>query len=489
MKTVDRRHDFADVTYKEVHDLIFPADVRTSDSIAARIRLRNSKGEFESARVWKISPLGIELILPEFIDAAKGDAIDLQLQVGRQRTSFDGLVVDILDMSNNSRIAGIRLSGKKPKSFGNSNRRKSTRWRCSSQFYPVAICANPIEFNDFIYLRIRDLSAGGIRVITSLRNKFLVPGMKLTLQISFPMVGHANVTTEIKRANLTAEDDKDFLELGLSFLDLSDRDRETMGQYLIQFSDAHSLDSIREQGLHPKSLVAALDYCYVKTEADFHETLKLRYLANLGAGKIPDSFDPSDMSDVFDARSRIINWSYNGRHVGTARTTFSENDEKLEIENFIELPTDFPRRDEIAEIGRAATHPEYRKSDLFNNILQRCSIVCLQANRSFVLLSTTPELITTYEKVGLTNTGLTYVHPLYPEQTQHLLYGDIKEAMSGRTVGLVAWSLVWKEVLDYVVATGQYRPSELITSKVRVYKALSPLVAVAKLFMSRPRRA
>ena len=196
---MDKRHDPAGANYKEVHDKIFPADVRTSDAISAKVRIRSSQREFESLRVWKISPLGIELVLPDFLELPKGSLVDLQLQVGPQNTYFEGLVVGLVEKSGSLRIAGIRLSGTKQKKFGTTNRRKSTRWTCSSQFYPVAICANPVEFNDFIYLRLKDISESGMKAITSLRNKFLVPGMKLPLQISFPMVGYANIDAVISR--------------------------------------------------------------------------------------------------------------------------------------------------------------------------------------------------------------------------------------------------------------------------------------------------
>ncbi len=486
---MERQHEFADVNYKEVHDIIFPADVRATDSISAKLTKRGSDDAEHEVRVWKLSPLGIEIIIPDLVDLAKGEQIDLQLQVARQSTVFEGLIVDVLSTNGAGRVAGIRLSGKKPNRFKDENRRKATRWQCSSQFHPVATCANPVQFNDFIYFRLKDISGNGFRVITSLRNKFLVPGMQLSLQISFPMVGYCNITTRITRANLTAEDGKDFLELGLSFRALSTHDREIIGQYLIQFSDADSLDKIREEGLYPKSLVTGLDYTFVKTEQEFLDSLKLRHSANLLAGKIPAEFDATEMSDIYDARSRIINWTYRDKCVGTVRTTFCEIDEPLELEQFAELPASFPRRDEIAEIGRLATHPEYRRGDLFYNVLQRVALLCLQANRSFALISTTKELLPLYERVGLSRSQISYVHPLYPEQTQYVLSADIKAILSGTTVGFFAWNLVWKEVLDHVIDSGICEPKELITSKTRIYRLLAPFAFVSKYFMARPRKS
>lgn len=488
MTHVDKRRDLANANYKEVHDIIFPADVRTSDAISAKVKLRDDSGDFESLRLWKISPLGIEVVLPDFVELPQGALVDLKLQVGPQSTTFEGSVVGLLSDSASPRIAGIRLTGKKAKRTGTVDRRKSTRWNCSSQFYPVAICPNPVEFNDFIYFRIKDISESGIRAITSLRNKFVVPGMKLSLQISFPLIGHANIETIVSRANLTSEDGKDYLELGLNIDQLTNRDREIVGQYLIQFSDADSLDAVRSEGLYPKSLVAGLDYSFVKTEEDFAEALKVRLRANQEAQKISAQSKPSDMSDLFDARSRILIWRYKSESVGTIRVTFCDSDSQLEIEKYVKLPKEFPRRDEIAEAGRAATAPEYRKGDLFFSMLQRAAIVCLQAGRPFVIMSTTKELVSMYERIGFTKANLEFIHDLYPSQTQIVLSIDLRQALAGKNVGLLAWNTIWKDVLEHLSESGAIDVKPILTSKTKAYKLLSPLAALPKYFMSRPRK-
>ena len=489
MTDVERRREIADVNYKEVHDIIFPADVRTTDSRSAKLTSRGDETQSFNVRVWKLSPLGIEIVLPTGLELEKGHPVDLKLQIARQNTEFEGLVVDVISTNTIGTIAGIRLSGKKNSRFEKENRRKSTRWQCGTQFYPVATCANPVEFNDFIYLRLKDVSANGFRAITSLRNKFLVPGMQLSLQVSFPMTGYCNIDGKISRADLTAEDGKDYLELGVQFENLSGNNRETIGQYLIQFGEATSLEQIRQEGFYPKSLVAGLDYTYVKTEAEFLDTLKLRHSANIEAGKIPEDFKPSEMSDIYDARSRIVNWQYQGKCVGTVRTTFSEKDEKLELEQFVDLPSELPRRDLIAEIGRAATHPDYRKSDLFSNLLQRVALLSLQANRTFVVMSTTEELLPLYAKIGMINSSLTYTHPLYPTKTQFVLYADIYKLLAGENVGFIAWNLVWKDVVMHLIESGTCKPEEILSSKTKIYKYLSPLAAIPRYFMRSPRKA
>lgn len=489
MKTRVKQRDFNDVTYKDVHDTIFPADVRESDLIYAKIRERDSGDEFMHVGVWKLSPLGIEILTPPGFDFSKGTQLDLKLQVGRQNTLFEGLVVAIADVNSAGKsITGIRLSRSQPIRANNHNRRQSTRWICSSQFFPVAVAPNPVQFNDFLYFKVRDISSAGLRVLTSLRNKFIVTGMTLSIQVSFPITGTINVEVEVKRATLAAEDGKDFLELGLEFSNLSRHHREILGQYVLQFSDAESLEAIRKQGLYPNSLTSGVDYSYVKSEADFKAALELRLAANLDAAKIPGDYTTEKMADIHDARSRILIGRYNGKVVGTMRATFCEEGESFEIESFIKLPNEFPRRDQIVEIGRAATSPDYRRSDLWYSMIQHISIMAVQAGRPFGIASTTPNLVDMYKRLGFRRTDLSYTHPLYPEQIQIVMTIDIHEVLPAQNVGVIAWNVVWREVADYLLENNIGNIANYRSSKARIYRILSPLAVLQSHFSKRPRR-
>ena len=421
MKIEATQRDFQDDNFEDIHDIIFPADVRATDQISARLRRHGYDADPQEVRVWKLSPLGVELIPADHSDYSKGDSVDLDLTVGGQTTHFEGLVVDLAPRENEKHILGVRFSKKEDNDLVSEDRRKGSRWICSSQFDPVCIAANPAQFNDFLYLKIRDISKSGVRAVTSLRNKFIVPGMVLNLQISFPMTSQVSLIMTVARLALTAEAGKDYLEVGLEFTKLTMQQREAIGQYLIQFSDAESLRRIRSDGFFPTSLTRGVDYQYIKSKSDFLEVLQLRFNANQSAGKIPDQHTATDMADIYDTRGRIIVGKYRGRIVGTARLTFNELGERMEHEEYVQLPDDFPRREQILECARAATNPEFRGSDLWNTLIQHIAIVAIQANRPWVVLSTTPELLDMYTRIGFTDTDLRYEHALYPGQEQCVL--------------------------------------------------------------------
>jgi len=485
---VEKPHDLVDVPYSEIHDEIFPTDVKPTKEISAKLRPRDSGVEFESIRVHASNPLGIEIIAPDFLQIHQGMPIDVQLQTARQITNFEGLVVEISEDSPSFRVAGIRLFGKKENKFKNRNRRNAARWICSSQHYPVATSPNPVEFNDFLYLRIKDISSSGFRAITSLRNKFLVPGMQLSLQISFPMVGHINVAATIARAKLTAEDGKDYLELGFEFNTTSRPDRTTIGQYLAQFGEPGATNPLVEDELTKAISKNQIQHKFVRTETEFRDTLELRQLTTTTQPREAQPSPEPMASDIYDARSRILNWSYKGCCVGTARTTFCDQDDTLPIEKWMDLPREFPRRDQLAEISGISTHPGFRDFDVMANILQRCSILCLQAKRSFLIVGVPSSAMRSFEELGLVNSGLTYIDSGAPEGTMHVLYGDIERIISGKNTGLLVWSGIWKEVYNYaseIPSLGMHREA---SSRLRAYNFLSPLGAIVRFFLRHPRK-
>ena len=485
---MEKPHDLVDVSYKETYDRVFPTDAKPVESISAKVKPRDSSGEFESTRVRSSNPLGIELVVPDFLELRKGMLLDVQLRVARQSTSFEGMVVDILEDASNLRVAGVRLFRRKAHPFKNKNRRNAARWRCSSQYYPVATSPNPVEFNDFLYLRIKDISATGFRAITSLRNKFLVPGMELSLQISFPMIGHISTTAAIVRAHLTAEEGKDYLGLGLQFGETSKTDRATIGQYLNQFGESESLENQVADELEITPAGSFLKYKFVKTEAEFEEAIELRQLGSQLAADDIGPLSSTSASDVYDSRSRIISWNYRGKCICTARVTFCEHSDTLPIEERLKLPAEFPRNDQIAELSAIAIHPDFRATDLIANVLQRCSIICLQANRSFMVIAAPDIFVRNYEQFGLTNTGLNCSPSEASGRTESILYGDIGELVSAKTTGIFTWSAVWKPVLDYTADAHTNNSHSSDTSRQKVYNLLAPLTGIGRYFLQHPRK-
>ena len=474
--------DFEDLNFKEVHDIIFPADVRENDIVRAKIRLSGQHDEPKTVRIWKMSPLGVELLVPMPSQLEQGKLLDIELKIGKQVTSLQGTVVESGEELKGLELVVIRLNApSKPDAPQAAERRTSSRWICSSQFYPVAIAPNPSQYNDFISLTVRDIAAGGFRALTSLRNKFLVPGMFLDMQISFPMTGYSAIRARIVRTSLTSDGGKDYLEIGFEFNNLLPSQKETIGQYLIQFSNAESLSDVNSAGFRPPSFSRGVDFQYIKSLSDFQQVLELRLIANRGVGKIPDSYSAASMADRFDSTSRILVGKFNGKIVGTIRLRFAETGDTLEHEQYVTLPKTFPRTNQIVECSRAATHPSYRRGDLWYSLLQHIAIATLRANRSFAVISTTKELVPMYRKLGLQEAGITFEMPIYPGIEQHLMYVSVYDVLSGVKVGPIAWAMVWQKAAEYVDSQQIHGAKQMNSTRLKFYRFFAPVARLLAL--------
>ena len=83
--------------------------LQRSESLMEKIR------SFETARVWRVSPLGLELIVdPEAIQFSVGQVVCVNLRYGMSTTSLSGLVIVKVANELGNRILGIRLVERTP---------------------------------------------------------------------------------------------------------------------------------------------------------------------------------------------------------------------------------------------------------------------------------------------------------------------------------------------------------------------------------------
>ena len=71
----------------DLHGSYYPADIYPGETVSANIRIADNEAtEWASARVWRVSPLGLEVILPEAVARIAGTTLDVELKLGQQIT-------------------------------------------------------------------------------------------------------------------------------------------------------------------------------------------------------------------------------------------------------------------------------------------------------------------------------------------------------------------------------------------------------------------
>jgi GNAT superfamily N-acetyltransferase len=431
----------------------------------------------------------VELVQPEGAQRySKSNKIDLEITLAGQRTRFEGLVVDVVKSNDQIELLGIRLSRRIPEESSKLERRNAIRWMCSDDFFPTCMAPNPGRFDDFIYFQIRDVSSEGLQLVCSLRNKFLLAGTRLLMTAVFPMGSVTSIQVEIKRVGITSIGGRDRLVVGTRFVELSTAARRAIGQYLVQFGDVESLDQLRAAGLAPESIALGVDFYNLKNEKDYFDVLELSRLAHSLDGNLREESRSDAMGDIYDARARIVVGKYRDKIIATARIRYNDLDEPLEHEDHIAWPKDLPRRDQVIEVSRVATHPDFRRNDLLAALFRFICHNVLQPERPWLVMSCLERMIPFYEKLGFRQTGLSHTEPIWKEdRVLFVMIVNVRELVLGRNVNPLYWNLVWKQAALLLIDQHAITPSGMDKVRMLLYRAVAP-VAEFWLLLRRPRK-
>lgn len=465
---------------KSIHGAIVPAEVRDGDQIFARVITTGGGLNIDQPmRVWRMSPLGVELINESATEIPKGHPLDVEIKVGNQKSNLSGLVVDDLVSEENKRLLHIRLTPRMRERIESVDRRGSTRWICSDDFFPTGVASNPAKFNDFLYFKVRDISIGGLKLHTSLRNKFIIPGMVFDAIVNFPMISQIKVKLEVKSVRVELVNGKDILALGVVF-PLQDKTvSSTVAQYLTQFGTVNNPDELRNQGFVVPSIANAVSFSYVRTKEDYDQVLELRLRAYRGAGKVSPDTKAEDMADAYDARSRIVIGKFKGKIVCSARLIFNQFEDKMEQEAFVKWPDNLPRRDEMVEVTRACTMPEFRRSDLLLSMFRFMVLTVAQSKRKWIVICATDQISSFYEKIGFADVGISYNHTKLNGLKHNIMVANVPDAMAGKTVDLVTWNVVWSDVSGYMENYGILEMDPMTNIRLMIYRIMAPVANLA----------
>lgn len=475
------------VNRASVHGSIHPADVRPGDPVVAKARLSDVRERDEApAQIWRMSPLGVELVRAGALaDARPGTRVDLTVRVGHDLTSFRALEIASSHEERGRTLLAARWRDADEPRGDPARRRLGARWRCQPDYLPTGIAPGAVRYDDFVHFRVSEISRNGMQLLTSLRNKFLVPGATLDATCSFPTLEQVKISFRVVQARVVEDGDRQVLSLGVTWEAESARAGEVIGQYLLQFGPGATPEQLRAEGFKVRSTSRAFDFGNVTTEEEYREVLALRRLAYVQAKKVsPDATD-EQMGDEFDACSRIVTARYRGRLVGSTRVAFARTEgDRLKHDEYVKLPSWLPSRTEMIESSKTCTHPDFRGSDLFYSLLKQMAIVMLQSGRRWLLMSCTDGLRPLYKKLGAKDVGVTYVHPTMGLK-HHVMMGDIVSMVVGG-MNPIAWNLaIGPELWKYAKRCGVVPQSPWLEAKVRLIQLLKP---VAMLVDAKARR-
>lgn len=470
-----------------LHGSFFPVDIYPGDRVTAQIRHENSDDKWTECRVWRISPLGIEILQDDVRLLEPSASVSLSLSLGDITSLMWGVVANVREQEKGN-ILSIRFVDNSPSaSYDGEDRRSKPRWICSEHFHPTCVWAHPARFNEFVYARVKDISPEGLRLSTSLRNKFIVKGALFDSILNLPLVGQLSARFQVENISIQTENGRDYLSLGVSFDDLSKENRTQFGQYLSQFARDVTPRDLARYGFAPSSAKNAVSFSFVRAEEEYREVLELRHRTYSAAGKVPSDISSGEMGTSYDTRSRILIGTYGGKIVATASLVFHEYHDQMEIEESIDWPPSFPRKENCVEVIRTCTDPSFRGTDLLLGLFHHIALTVAQAGRRYIVFGTTPTLLPVYENIGMTATDIAYEHSTLNRAKHQIVIGDIPTVLSGKTLNPIFWNAVWGDLTEHMLRSGHLKLNRLDILRVRFYRLFRPLAWLTTRWMKKPR--
>jgi predicted GNAT family N-acyltransferase len=475
---------------ERIHGSVRPADVRPGDPVSAELRPPDRPDLQLPSRVWRISPLGVELVRPQELPSVLlGTPLDLTLRIGSSVSDFRALPLLATATERGHELLAFSW-GQPPRPDPTDRPRRTSRWACEPEYAPTGIAPSAVRYEDFVYFRVVDVSWRGMQLETSLRNTFLVPGVELQSTCTFPTQGQVHLDLRVVHVRVVQRGQKKVLAVGVTYTSRSPASVDTIGQYLLRFGSGTTVQELCAEGFRIRSSSRALDFGSIRTAEEYNEVLRLRRLAYVHAKKISADAKDVDMADAYDARSRILVAKHRGRVVATARLMFPESTaDRLNHEDFLEIPPLLPPREQMVEVFKTCTHPGYRGSDLFYTLLMHVGLVILQSGRRYALMSATDSLAPVYERFGFRRSGASYQHPSM-RLRHHLMVLDVAGVVAGAGINPIFWNLVggW-ELWNFGKLCGIVATDRWTRVRVRLWRLLRPVARVARMLYERRLRA
>jgi hypothetical protein len=342
----------------------------------------------------------------------------------------------------------------------------------------------PLTFHDAILFTVKDVSATGMRLTTSMRNKFLVPGLTLSAQVHFPPMASSSVKLKICNLAVVNEDGQYFQSIGAHIEEHDSAFGAAMGQYILQFGEskvAPTPKEVQQQQLSIDNSANIIDWGFAETVKDFKDVAALRLLTYAD-----ESRENIVRSMTFDDRSRQLIGRFRGQIVASLRLIFcSLEDDLFELESYMPLPAEYLQRLATAEPSLLCIHPDFQHTDLAIDLLRFTFFVMLQAGRKWAIHASNPYLVPFLLKMGFVDTGLTLPPSADGRAHWHVLHADIEAIVDGRGIGPVMWNKLFHGREEHLHHQHWRKTGKVDAMRLATYRMLEPAAGIIKKISNR----
>lgn len=335
-------------------------------------------------------------------------------------------------------------------------------WSCDPMFPPTVRVQLSGRFEQSAPLSVSQAGARGL----TLHGRRALPDGTYPIELTLPGAGTLHTEVDLRQELDGAE-----AHTYSARFTRSDALRSRkLGRYLVAHGPPVSFATLREQGLWPGHVADLVRFDLARTEAERSQVMALRDAAYGAAG------GGMPQVDAFDQDAEVLVASIHGRAIASLRMTSPEPGGATVHGGYVELPDSLPPRDQVVEVTRVCTHPDYRSSDLLVGLFRHCAVAVLARRRRWILGNAPEDSLGLYLRVGCRATDVSFVH--HETDRRHVVFvADVPAIMAGRTNPLV-WLALYDELWDFLVRTDLHPARPQDRARVAALRLLRPVTGL-----------
>ncbi len=354
----------------------------------------------------------------------------------------------------NSGTMGLEFIGKTTQMAA-----RAERFLVNMAHRPRIEAKDPLDPNRSLFLSVCDVSETGLLAQTSLTNKHILPGMRLS-KAKLVMPGQESLALDMTIENTRRGSGDDHFLVGLSVVNDRAQYKTALRQYLTemaphtQASEAH-LNKLANAGLLSKTLKQAITFRAITTETDYVDVLNLRFAGYGKHNKIRPGTTWQQQGEGLKREGLLFGGYLGGQLICSMELRFG--DEPLPLR--CELLNDGKKvtgieRQRTVEVNKLVIHPKMQGSDIVIGMMQRIHAIVVTKGQYDVLMAATDALAPLYERIGAQKIGIRVPHPFLTDESLNFMLVKREIYHDGLRFNPHAWSTVYQAIHEHFSAIG-----------------------------------
>jgi PilZ domain len=427
--------------------------------------IRSIHGEITDLSPWGANVFIINQKLSTY--PKKGDTVRIHYTTKDKKNCYSkGRVVYIIEKTVDD-IKYLRYGIEFINEYNIDNKSKENKkfYEIPDIFGPHCWCEDPFFFQEKLIFKIKNIHSQGMTLITSARNKTLIPNLEIQLKVSIPTCDEFLVNVKVVQAQYPNKSgEKDRYLVDVEFENQNSKFLQVMVEYILFCGVEVTPKELRKDNLPVDIIENSLTYYYAKEAHDMEKVIQLRKSSLFedipkdasAFTQVGDTLVESpdgNFKDIYDSYSRQILCKVGKRHVACIRIIFNNKDKnKSEIISYIDSMPEWLWSKKYVEISRFAWDKDYRESDVFINMIRHVVRIVIESGNTHILTSSPEALKQLYLKVGFQPINITWKSDVSESKSEESpLLLDAKGILTGEVIiEKFVWNKVYSRISKYL---------------------------------------